>query len=437
MNRMVLHPRRGDGGSGYGRALDRTAAWRFDGVLIAGLFCLAVTLILVFRAAASTWPARAAASPDALPVTVSVARVHREDLSRTLSLIAEFHPFLEIDVHAKVAGFLKSIPVDLGDRVTQGQLLAELEIPEQLEDLQVAEANTRRYEDELAEAESGLARTAAAHESVHLNYLRMSSVSQARPKLLAQQEVDDARGKDGVTAAQVSSARSSIAAARHQLGSSRANEQRMRTLMSYARITAPFEGVITRRYAHPGVLIQQGTTSQAQTLPIVRLSQVDLLRLVVAIPESDAPHVRVGSPVRVRVPAIQLEFPAQVARIAYRLEVATRTMTIEIDVKNPQLRMMPGMYAYADIEVERRAATLALPITAVSSKEGKSTVMKLTKESKLEETPVTLGIETPTSVEIVSGLAEGDRVVLGSLGLLTPGQSATPAAEKPGAAEGH
>jgi len=363
-------------------------------------------------------------APD--KVKVAVAKVTREDLSRQLEMAADFRPYQEIKVHAKIAGFVKEILVDVGDHVRAGQLLAILEIPELAEDIDQALAAVSRNEAEVNRAREELRRAESAHEAAHLSYTRLSSVLQSRPNLVAQQEIDDALARDRGGEAQVAGAKAGLVATEEQVRVSKATVSKARTLQSYSRITAPFPGVISKRYADKGAMIQAGTASQSQAMPVVELSQDDRLRLVLPVPESIVPGVRIGAPVEVRVPTVGRSFQGKVSRFTGKVEAATRTMETEVDVPNHALVLKPGMYAYTTLSLDRSDATLAVPLQAVSSKDGKATVLVVKGAGVLEECAVVLGIETPTKVEIVSGLKENELVVVGSRSQLKAGQTVDP-----------
>ena len=233
----------------------------------------AIFLVLCAGAMYScTRPAKTAVRADSEIPSVSVARVQRQDLTRDLVLSAEFRPYEEVDLHAKVAGYLKDIRVDVGDRVQAGQLIAILEIPEMADEDAQAEATLRRSQAELKRAQSQLMRDQSTHEAAHLNFQRLDDVMKARPGLVARQEIDNAMAKDREAEAQVDSAKASIAAAEQQIQVAQAAEQRVHTLQAYQRITAPFAGVISKRYADPGAMIQAGTASQTQAMPLVTLA---------------------------------------------------------------------------------------------------------------------------------------------------------------------
>jgi len=388
---------------------------------------VALAPISIGLLAAGCSGSRAAANTPAAAErqTVAVARAGLADLSDTLTLAAEFRPFQEIDVHAKVAGFLKAISVDVGDRVKAGQLLAVLEIPELQDDARQDEAAVLRSAEEINRARADVARAESAHEIAHLASTRLAAVIKARPNLVAQQEIDDAVSKDRVAEAQVATAKAALASAEQQLAVSKAVASKTKTLMEYTRIVAPFAGVVTHRYADTGAMIQAGTSSQTQAMPVVKLSATDRLRLAIAVPESAVAHVRVGAPVDVRVDAVARTFKGTVARFAGKVDPDTRTMETEVDVPNPDLTLVPGMYAYATIALAGAKGVLAVPVQAIDRGEDKTSVLVVDR-NVIARRDVRLGLETPDLVEIASGLHDGDLVVVGSRTQLRPGVEVTP-----------
>jgi len=225
-----------------------------------------------------------------------------------------------------------------------------------------------------------------------------------------------------VAEAQLNASKAAITVAEEQVRVQEANEARVKTLSSYAVISAPFSGVITKRLADKGALIQQGTASQTQAMPVVRLSQIDHLRLVLPVPESVVPRIRLGRAVKVKVPSLNQTFDGKVSRFAEKVDTATRTMETEVDVPNPRSILKPGMYAYADLELEQKANAITVPVQAVSCKEKKASVMLVNSQKRLELREIVTGMETPDSVEVLSGLSPDELVVIGNLSQLKPGQ---------------
>jgi RND family efflux transporter MFP subunit len=400
------------------------------------MFVLFAAAIAGFTASSCSRTAKVQAQdtpPSEIP-TVAVVRVTSDSLSRGLVLTAEFKPYQEIDVMAKIAGYINKINVDVGDRVRQGDLLATLEVPEMKDDLSRARATLERSQAEVARAKDEQQRAESAHEIAHISSERLSAVAAKKPGLIAQQEIDDARSKDLVSEAQVAASKSALASANEQVGVSKAEMQKVQTMMEYTRVTAPFTGVITKRYADTGSMIQAGTASQSQAMPVVRLSENSLLRLILPVPESSVPTVHLGQQVEVQVPTLHRSFPGKVARFADKLSLATRTMDTEVDVPNPSLVLIPGMYAEVNLTLDRHTAVLAVPVIAVdidpdsSGNAASGRVMVVTPNNRVEVRKIALGLETPDKIEVRSGLNEGDMVVLSGRTGLQPGQQVKPKA---------
>jgi RND family efflux transporter MFP subunit len=380
--------------------------------------------------------ARASASNASEIPTVAVAKVATADLSRDLVLTAEFKPFQEVDVMAKVSGYVKEIRVDVGDRVKEGDLLATLEVPEMADDLRKSQAGVRHSQSEVTRAEDEIARAKSAHDIAHLSYSRLLQASQKRPGLIAQQEIDDAQSKDLVAEAQLAAANAALAAAGQQVDVDQSSTARVQTMIDYQRVTAPFTGVVTKRYADKGSMIQAGTASQTQAMPVVRLSENGLLRLILPVPESAVPTVHIGQQVEVRVPTLNRAFPGKVARFSDKVTYQTRTMDTEVDVSNSSLVLIPGMYAEVNLTLARHNAVIAVPVMAIDEDAGGGSVMVITPNNRVEVRHVALGLETATQVEIRSGLNDGDMVVLTGRASLKAGQEVRPKVTAMAAAAG-
>ncbi|MDB6037976.1 MAG: Efflux transporter, family, subunit [Verrucomicrobiales bacterium] len=339
--------------------------------------------------------------------TVPTTSVSRDTIWRKRNIQSEFRPYQEVDLHAKVSGYVQTINVDVGDRVKEGDLIATLEIPELVADLEHAEAVSRRSQEEVKRAQ-------AAFNDAHLTLTRLTAVQKARPNLVAQQDIDAANAKDQAAAA-------NLGAEREQATVSLSDVKKLKVMQTYAQITAPFAGVITKRYADKGALIQAGTSSSTQAMPLVRLSQNDRLRLVFPVQQSDVAQVKPGNEVEIEVPALSRAFKGTITRITDKIEMATRSMDAEVDLKNPDLNFIPGMYASVNLTLDRKSNALVLPVEAVSR--GKSaTVMFVAPDGTLEERTIQPGLDMPTKIEILSGLKEGDQVMVGSRALVHPGQ---------------
>jgi RND family efflux transporter MFP subunit len=344
----------------------------------------------------------------------AVTRVERRSFDNSLTIAGEFKPFQDVDVHAKVAGYIRKIYVDVGDRVKEGQILAVLEIPELAAQLAGADAAVRRAQEEIRRAQSDVERAQSTHAAAHSAYERLKQAADSRAGLVAQQEVDDSQAKDLETEAQVSSARAALSSAQQQLQVAQANQQQFAALSNYSHIVAPFAGVVTNRYADTGALIQAGTSSSTQALPVVRLAQTSKLRLVLAIPESVAAQIHLGDPVKARVQALQQDIEGQVSRFADSLDRQTRTMETEIDFDNRDGLLIPGMYAETRLSLREKKNALTIPLEAVNRNGNDATVLAVNAENIVEERHVRLGLEDEKRVEIISGLIDGDRVIIGN-----------------------
>jgi RND family efflux transporter MFP subunit len=382
-----------------------------------------VCAALLFLAACSKTSAgsRSAAAQEGPPI-VPVVKAARADLVNDVVLTAEFEPFQQVDLMAKVSGYIRSINVDIGDRVRAGQVIATLEIPEMEDDLTRAKAEIQQTDDEITTASDEVLRAEAAHELAHLSYTRIDDVIKREPGLVPRQEIDEARSRDLIAEAQVAAAKSSLRTAEQKARVSRADQSRVETLHKYMTISAPFEGVVTKRYANAGSMIQAGTASQSQAMPVVQLSQNNLLRLILPVPESAVSRVHVGETVDVRVSSLGRTFPGTVARFADKIQPATRTMDTEVDVPNPSLTLIPGMYAEVNLRVEEHNNALSVPLDAVDRSGASPRVYAVLPSGAIHVAPVTLGLENAQRVEILSGLQDGDLVAIGRRAGLKDGQ---------------
>lgn len=367
------------------------------------------------------------ADAGANPLVAAVVKVERRSLSAPLTLAGAFKPFQDVDIHAKVAGYIKDIYVDVGSHVREGQTIAVLEVPELEAELAGADAAVRRSKEEIRRAQGDVQRAKSAHVALHAMCERLTQAAQEKAGLVAQQEIDDARAKDLEAEAQVSSSEAALDAAQQALEVAQATQKQYTALSDYTKITAPYSGVVTVRYADKGSLIAAGTSSSTQSMPVVRLAQISVLRLVLPIPESIAGTIRLGDPVKVHVDALNKDFVGKVTRFADALDEQTRTMHTEIDFQNANGTLLPGMYVVATVaDVERKNA-LTVPLEAVEIKgTEEGTVLLVNAQNTLEERKVQLGLQGSTRVEVISGLNEGDRVVVGSRSEFRNGMKVTP-----------
>jgi RND family efflux transporter MFP subunit len=374
--------------------------------LVVGLVFACVVVGGALLARSWRHPANAEVADTAAVPTVAVARVSREDLFKEIAVPAEFRPYTDVEVHAKVSGFVKKINVDIGDRVKAGQLLATLEVPELTDDLDSARAALRRAD--------------AEYRDTHLAYTRLVAVNKEHPNLIAQQDLDTAQAKD--------------AAADGALSEAKADVGKYETMVSYTRITAPFNGVVTKRFADPGALIQAGTASQTQAMPLVRVADNTLLRLDFPVSVDYVGDIKIGQPVSVSVESLRgKELSGKIARFTDEVDDSTRTMTVEAEVPNPTLVLVPGMYATVTLKTIEHPHALAVPIEAAAP--GSKSVLVVDGANEVQKRTVTFGLETASAYEVLDGLNEGDRVMLGNPDQLPVGAKVEPQLTQPLAAQ--
>src|SRR5580658_9314045 len=369
--------------------------------------------LLVTFSVALLWPLSGCSHSAVSEGTASVpvvpaARVVRTDLRNSITLTAEFQPFYEVDVMAKEAGYIKHMLVDIGDRVKEGQLLATIEIPELQADLTKAKSDVQTANAERAVAKGDLQRAEAAAQIAQLSYNRIQDVSKKEPGLVPMQEVDVAHSHNLEADAQVSAALQRVQAAESRYQSAVAGLAHETALVEYTRIVSPFRGVVTQRYASEGSMIQAGIASQTQAMPVVKVSQNDLLRLMLPVPEENVSTIHNGQHVTVFVPTMNRTFDGTVTRFADRLQMSTRTMTAEVDVKNPQLTLIPGMYAQVMLGTAEARNANAVPPGAVDGTGDNQKLFVVDRNGVVHVRKVLTGIQSPQYIQILSGASAGD-----------------------------
>lgn len=370
----------------------------------------------------------AKAAPDA--IAVGTAKAEMRNLAEHLTLSSELVPYQEIDVYAKEAGYVKDISVDYGSRVRKGQIMAYIEVPELAAQLEQDQAAIKARNNEVTRAQNDVGRAKAQHETLHLQYQRLADVSKTKPGLVAQQEVDDAQSKDLASEANVDAAQGSLEAAQSEVAVARAKLGHDQALFDYSKITAPFDGVVTQRYANEGELMQAGTTSN-QATPLVKLSDENLFRLVIPVPESAVRYIHVGDPVDVRVPSLGKVSRGTVARFSVEVNGNTRTMHTEVNVPNADGKLIPGLYAEAVITLNRKDHALVVPVLALNTNNDKTSVLVVGPDNRIENRAVTLGLQTPDYAEVTSGVRAGEQVVVSDRGGLKAGQTVIPEIKPP------
>jgi membrane fusion protein (multidrug efflux system) len=338
--------------------------------------------------------ATAASGPDA-PTTVSTVVVASKKLRTTISLPAQLTPYEQVEIYPKVTGFVETVTVDRGSRVHRGQLLVKLTAPELASQRAQAEAAVKAAQSQLETAQAKLA-------SDNGTYLHMVEAAKT-PGVLAENDVLVAGQTVSVDKGLVDAADQNVSAAKEALRSSSETE-------SYLTITAPFDSVVTTRNLHPGALI--GPASGAGgTQPILQIVDDKHLRLAVPIPEAQVGAMKTGQLVAFTVPAYPGEmFKAPIERISREVDEKSRTMPVELDVKNADGRLSPGSFTIVSWPLERGYPTLFVPTTSVTSDQQHTFVIRV-RNGKAEWVAVQTGQTVNGNIEVFGDLSAGDEVV--------------------------
>jgi len=339
------------------------------------LRAIAIIAVLAAQTGCDWFRSQAPATP------VQTIHLKRGEIVRQITLPGNVMAYQEATLYAKVAGYLKTINVDKGDTVKEGDQLAEIEAPEMQADLIKAKAEA---------------------EAAQLDYKRVTEAQKKASDLVMPQAVDAAKAKSGVAVASL---------------------QRIETLLGYAKITAPFSGVITKRWVDPGALIPAAiSSSAAKNAAVVTLMDFSTVRIDMAIPDTEAPLVRKDLPVRVTVDELPgRTFQGAITRFAYALDESTKTMATEVEISNVDLALRPGMWASVEIELQRKENALLVPAEALVSEKNKSSVF-VVRDSKAQKVSIATGFDDGVNVEILKGCNPGDAVILAGKQSVTDGQ---------------
>jgi len=339
--------------------------------------------------------------------TIEVVKVLAQPLRVTLSLPGELTPYQTVALYSRVTGFVKSIAVDRGSHVRAGQRLATIEAPELV--AQRSEAQSK-----LQSAEAQLAAIRAKADASASTYEKLKAAS-ATPGVVAGNDVVLAQKTAEADRSQIASAAQNVAAARDALES-------VSDMEGYLRITAPFSGVVTERNVHPGALVGP-TGAPGTAVPIVRIVESHRLRLVIPVPEAYTGGVTTGTSVTFTVAAYPGQvFTGVVSRISQAVDVATRTMAVELDVNNADGRLAPGTFTQVKWPVHRTAPSLLVPAESVASTTGRTFVIRV-RDGRTEWVDVTTGLTSGTLVEVFGDLKPGDEIAVRGTDELKPGAS--------------
>ena len=317
----------------------------------------------------------AAVKPAETPTEVNAVHPHRGEVSRFINLPGEVRPLYEVTLFAKVDGYLDKLTVDKGDSVKAGDLIADIDVPE-------LRANLIKYKAELE---------------------------------LAQAEFKQMSESASNTAADSEAAKNRLAIANGKLAVAKGNVQYTESMLKYARVTAPFGGIITKRYVDPGAYIPvPNAASTPEAAAIVNLTDFKTVRLQVAVPETEATHVKIGQTIRWTADDFPGEhFDGTVTRAYWALDKATKTMLTEAQMANPGMKLQPGMLVNARIGIEKKNDALLLPAEALV-KEKTNSFIFIFNDGKIKKAPVEVGFNDGTNVEIVAGVKPADLAIVPS-----------------------
>ena len=393
----------------------------------------AVLVVVILLAVAAIWygfsrrgsePADAATSRNE-PAAAAVATIQLRPAESSVTVPGIFQAYQDVLIHAKVSGYIKQIFVDIGDRVHTGEVLAILEVPELNAQVDAAQAAVTRDKSEIQRTNHDVSRAVAIHAAQHVEYARLETAASKLPGLVAQQELDDKQAQDLSSEAQVDAAKSGYAAAKAKMTEDLATLEHYKALQAYSYVRAPFDGVVTFRYADTGALIAAGTDESSNAMPIVRLAQSGLLRLRMPVPESDADYMQIGGPAVVRVQATGETINTKIVRFTRSMDRSTRTMLTEVDIPNADLHLAPGMYADTTFPLRSDGKAMMAPIDAIVEGD-QPYVLAVDDTDHVVKAPVVLGIQGPNFYQIVSGVKVGDRIIVGNQSDYQPGQLVTP-----------
>ena len=369
-------------------------------------------------------PKEAAGPSDA--VLVSLAKPELRDIADKITLAGTVTPYEQVTLYARVNGYLKSIRVDIGDRVQKGRLLAEIDLPEMQASLQEKGAVVMRAEAALGQSHAAVGQYEAEATFQQLNHERLRSIRQRAPDVLPQHEVDRALAGLEVARSKLEKAKADVSVAEAALEATKAGLGVLERMAEYAKITAPISGVVTERFVDPGDLVQAATSSRTQAAPIVSVARLDRVRIVVDIPEPQAPYVHQGTGATVRVAGVE-PITTQIAGTSSILSAATRTMRAEIHLANGKQLLRPGMTAAVTLDLRAIEGALTVPVSAVSV-QGDNYGVFVVEGDTATQRVVKTGLESSEWIQIVEGLSPEDEVVVAAANPLTDGMSVTTSA---------
>jgi RND family efflux transporter MFP subunit len=362
--------------------------------------------------------AESLAGSESLPV-VTVVRVERTAAKSELVLPGSVQALTEAPVLARASGYLKQRYVDIGDHVTEGQVLGEIEAPELERQIQQAKSELDQANSAEQQAEAALKQGQTNEALARVTAERWQNL--AGKGVVSKQENDTYQAQWAAQQANVEALGKAIAAARNNAGAAQANLDRLNTLKDYLTVRAPFAGTITLRNVDVGALITEGATL------LFRVAQAGRLRTYVNVPQSEAASVRLGQQATITVAELPgLKFPGTVTRTSNALDPATRTLLTEVQLVNADARLAPGMYAQVDLAVVRSEPSLTVKGDTLVVRADGPQVAVVDAGGKVHYARIQLGRDYGDHLEVLGGLEEGQEVVVNPSDLVREGAKVKP-----------
>jgi RND family efflux transporter MFP subunit len=348
--------------------------------------------------------AETAQATTARPV-VPAAVVTRAPSETSLVLPGTLQAITEAPVLSRADGYVKRRYVDIGDRVAQGQVLAEIEAPELQQQVMQAASSLDQARSTLEQVKASLAQGVANRELARVSAARYGNLE--KRGIVSRQENDTYQARYQADAAAVDALQKGVSAAQNSVSASEANLARLKQVFSYLKVRAPFAGVITLRNVDQGTLIAAGNTM------LFRVAQTGTLRTFINAPQVNASEMRPGQTAQIVFNELPGKvFEGKVARSAGALDPATRTLLVEVQVANPKNELMPGMYANVTIRALREDPPLLIPSEALISRAEGTLVAVVDDSSTVHFRPVRVGRDSGSEIEVLSGIQEGMKVVV-------------------------
>lgn len=357
---------------------------------------------------------------DRSRVDVQVVSPLRQEMTRQVELPASVAAFETTTLLSKISGYLASINVDIGDSVRSGQLIAQVDVPELRDQVQEAKAELEAKRADLAASKAELESARAELGLRRITHERIQAVRNDEPDVMPQQTLDEARAGFELASAAVRVGESRIKQIEGTIKQVQASIKRLQTLVGFAKIQAPFDGVVTQRHVDPGTLLQAETSSR-MVQQIVTIASVNRVRLRVDVPEAEVPFVQVGDAASVVMDSMPGRvFEGSVTRFAGSLDPSTRTMRTEIDLPNPELILRPGMYGRATLSLDTKPDVITIPADSLRV-DGEAEFVYCVVDGRARRFDVKATVGDGVVVEVTDGLEGTESVVVTARGPIVDG----------------